>query len=201
VDRAPPPRRSRYLPGEGELPLRTQAAQVNRPNSLRCLNGAVRAAGGNAVRPRWYRPRHLRGRCQAPTAGTVRTPGTSGISAWLLRSEARRNRWCRGERTGQDRRRDKRRGHASPAPRRRAAVGEIHGLCHSWATPPFLLVGPRRDSGLVVPSLPRISRGRAPGITADAYLCPRLPVLAEPLLAATTAVVAGARRLPAPGAW
>ena len=58
------------------------------------------------------------------------------------------------------------------------------------ATPPFLLVGSRRDSGVVVPSLPRISRSRAPGITADAYLCPRLPVPAEPLLAATPAVVA-----------
>lgn len=195
------PVRSRYWPGEGKAP-RTQAAQLNRPNSPRCLNDAVRAAaGGNAVRPRWYRPRHLRGRCQAPTADTVRTPGTSGIPAWLLRSEARRNRWCRGERTGQGRRRDRRRSHASPFLRRRVAAGEIHGSCHSWATPPFLLVGPRRDSGVLVPSLPRISQGRAPGITADAYLCLRLPVPAEPLLAATPAVVAAARRVPVPGAW
>ena len=58
-------------------------------------------------------------------------------------------------------------------------------------TPPFLLVGPRRDSGVIAPRLPRISRGWAPAITANAHLCPRLPVPAEPLLAATRTRWAG----------
>ena len=142
-------------------------------------------AGGGAARPRWCRPRPRRRRCPAPTADTVRTPGTFGISAWLLRSEAKRHLRCRRERTGRDQRRDRRRSYASPYPWRLVAAGEGLGSCYSSATPPFLLVGPRRDSGVVAPWLPRISRGWAPAITANAHLYPQLPVLAEYLLAAT----------------
>jgi hypothetical protein len=159
--------------------------KMNRLNSPRCINGVVCAtAGGNAVRPRWYRPRHQRRRCPAPTADTVRIPGTFGIFAWLVRSGAKRHLRCRGERTGRDQRRDRRRSYASPYPRRLVAAGEGLGLCYSSAMPPFLLVGLRRDAGVVAPWLPRISCGWAPAITANAHLWPRLPVPAEPLLAA-----------------
>ena len=41
------------------------------------------------------------------------------------------------------------------------------------------------------PGYPRISRGWAPAITANAHLCPLLPVLAEPQLAATRTRSAG----------
>jgi len=142
-------------------------------------------AYGCAARPQWCRPRPRRRRCPAPSEGTVRTPGTFGISAWLLRSEAKRHLRCRGERTGRDQRRDRRRSYASPYPRRLVAAGEGLGSCYSSDTPPFLLVGPCRDSAVIAPWLPRISRGWAPAIAANAHLCPLPPVLAEYLLAAT----------------
>jgi hypothetical protein len=155
-------------------------------NSPCCFNRLMRAAAyACAVRPPWRRPRHQHRRCPTPTAGRGRTPGTFGISAWLRRSESRRHLRCREERTGRDPRRDRRHSHASPHPRRLVAAGEGLGSCYSSATPPFLLVGPRRDSGVIAPRLPRISRGWAPAITANTHLCPRLPVPAEPLLAAT----------------
>ena len=49
--------------------------------------------------------------------------------------------------------------------------------------PPFGLA--RRDSAVIAPRLPRISRGWAPAIAANAHLCPLPPVLAWYLLAAT----------------
>ena len=155
-------------------------------NVRRCSNRlACATAAGNAVRLPWCRPRHQRRRFPAPIAGTVRTPGTFGISAWLLRSEANRQLRCREERTGRDPRRGRRRSHASPYPRGLAAAGEGPGSRYSSGHATFPPRGPRRGSCVVAPWLPRISRGRAPAITANAYLCPRLPVPAAPLLAAT----------------
>jgi hypothetical protein len=153
-------------------------------------------AGGCAARPRWCRPRPRRRRCPAPTGGTVRRPGTFGIFAWLLRSGAKRHLRCRGERTGRDQRRDRRRSYASPYPRRLVAAGEGLGSCYSLATPPFPPRGlARRDSAVIAPWLPRISRGWAPAIAANAHLCPLPPVPAEYLLAATR-TRRGCRRTP-----
>jgi len=53
-------------------------------------------------------------------------PGTFGISAWLVRSEARRHPRCREGRTGRDPRRGRRPGDASPY-RRRLVAGEGPG--------------------------------------------------------------------------
>jgi hypothetical protein len=92
----------------------------------------VRAAAcGCVARPRWCRPRHQHHRCPMPTADTVRTPSTFGISAWLHRSEAMRPPMCRWERTGRDPCRDRRRDHAIPGPRCPVAAGEGPGSCDS----------------------------------------------------------------------
>ena len=161
-------------------------------NSPCCLNRLARAtACAGAARPPWCRPRHQRRRCPAPTVDTVRTPGTFGISAWLHRSAAQRHQRCRGERIDRDPLRDRRHSYASPCLRGLVAAGEGLGSCYSSGHATFPPRVARRGPGVVAPWLPRISRGWVPAITANAHLCPPLPVLADPLLAATRTRSAG----------
>ena len=116
----------------------------NSLNSPRCLNRLMSAiACACAALPQWCRPRHQRPRWSAPTADTVGAPDTFGISAWLLRSEARRHLRCREERTGRGPHRDRQHSDASPNPRRYVSAGEGLGSCYSSGLPPFLPVGLR----------------------------------------------------------
>ena len=149
------------------ISLCTGRPKKNGSNSPRCRTRLVRAiAAVRGALRQWCRPRPRRRHGQAPTAGTTGAPGTFGISAWLVLSEARKHPRCREERTTRDRRRGRRPGDASPY-RRRPVAGEGPGSRYSWDPPPFLLGSLRlwRDHA----GYPRISRGQAPAIMANAH--------------------------------
>ncbi len=169
-----PRRNGQHLPsaGNSENTVPGCAACVKQYDlaARRCPNcSACATAAGNAVRLRWCRPRHQRRRCPAPTAGTVRTPGTFGISAWLLRSEAKRHLRCREERTGRDPRRGRRRRHASPYPRGPVAAGEGPGSRYSSRHATFPPRGPRPGSALPRPGYQGFR-------AAEALPSPRTPI-------------------------
>ena len=140
----------------------------------------------------WCRPRPPRRRGQAPTADTIGVPGTFGISAWLVRSEARRHPRCREGRTGRDPRRGRRPGHASPYPRR------LVRWRRSWLV---ILMGPATfspweacGSGVIALATQGFRAARHLPSWRTPIVISRLAITAEPLLAAMCGARGAARR-------
>jgi hypothetical protein len=171
--------------------MRAQAAlrkaSRNSPHRLNRLDGsgrALRCHAGCAALPQWYRPRPQRPRGPAPTAGTAGRPGTSGIPAWLPRSEAKRHPMCRAERTTRDPHHGRRQSHASPYPRGPVPAEEGLHSRYSSGSSPFLM-DRRRGFLLSRPGHPTMARKALPGIIASSQLIPRLARIAEFLLPGT----------------